>query len=145
MSRLGKILDARQICRLLCGMSPWCCQRGPDRVASCNGALPAFVVVRSGVLPPKGSRLFDRTRPVAAIACGLRVARDASCHFLVEGGCSIHAVKPTRRRKFPFSPELVESRRERLKTARYCPGVGKGAVRDLEARSGHRGAGTASR
>ena len=58
----------------------------------------------------------------------LRVPRDTSCHFLQENGCSIHAVKPVQCRIFPFWPELVESRREWLKTARSCPGMGKGPL-----------------
>jgi Fe-S-cluster containining protein len=58
----------------------------------------------------------------------LRIPRDASCHFLKEGGCSIHPVKPTQCRIFPFWPELVDSRREWLKTARYCPGMGHGPL-----------------
>ncbi len=32
----------------------------------------------------------------------LRVPREAQCHFLRDGGCSIHAVKPTQCRIFPF-------------------------------------------
>jgi Fe-S-cluster containining protein len=63
----------------------------------------------------------------------LRVPRDASCHFLREGGCSIHPAKPTQCRIFPFWPELVESRREWAKTARYCPGMGKGPLIQIEA------------
>jgi len=63
----------------------------------------------------------------------LRVPRDASCHFLVAGGCSIHPAKPVQCRIFPFWPELVESRREWHKTARYCPGIGKGPLVQIEA------------
>ena len=63
----------------------------------------------------------------------LRVPREAQCHFLREGGCSIHAAKPTQCRIFPFWPELVESRREWKKTARYCPGMGKGPLVQIEA------------
>ena len=58
----------------------------------------------------------------------LRVPRDANCHFLMDGGCSIHAAKPAQCRIFPFWPELVESRREWKKTARYCPGIGMGPL-----------------
>lgn len=63
----------------------------------------------------------------------LRVPRDANCHFLHSGGCSIHPAKPTQCRIFPFWPELVESRREWKKTARYCPGMGKGPLIQIEA------------
>jgi Fe-S-cluster containining protein len=58
----------------------------------------------------------------------LRVPAAANCHFLVDGGCSIHPAKPTQCRIFPFWPELVESRREWAKSARYCPGMGKGPL-----------------
>lgn len=58
----------------------------------------------------------------------LRVPRGANCHFLFRDGCSIHAAKPTQCRIFPFWPEMVESRREWRKTARYCPGIGKGPL-----------------
>jgi hypothetical protein len=62
----------------------------------------------------------------------LRVPRDANCYFLKDGGCSIHPAKPTQCRIFPFWPELVESRREWRKTARYCPGIDKGALIQIE-------------
>jgi Fe-S-cluster containining protein len=62
----------------------------------------------------------------------LRVPKEVNCHFLVDGGCSIHAVKPTQCRVFPYWPELLESRREWKKTARYCPGIGKGALVQIE-------------
>jgi len=63
----------------------------------------------------------------------LRVPRDSHCHFLEEGGCSVHPAKPTQCRAFPFWPELVDSRREWRKTARYCPGVGQGPLIRIEA------------
>jgi Fe-S-cluster containining protein len=62
----------------------------------------------------------------------LRVPRDAHCHFLEGRGCSIHPAKPTQCRIFPFWPELVDSRRAWLKTARYCPGMGKGPLIQIE-------------
>jgi Fe-S-cluster containining protein len=62
----------------------------------------------------------------------LRVPALAHCHFLTDEGCSIHPAKPTQCRIFPFWPELVESRREWLKTARYCPGMGKGPLVKIE-------------
>jgi uncharacterized protein len=62
----------------------------------------------------------------------LRVPREANCFFLKDGGCSIHPAKPTQCRIFPFWPELVESRREWRNTARYCPGIGKGPLIQIE-------------
>ena len=36
--------------------------------------------------------------------------RQLACHFLKDGGCSIHPVKPTQCRTYPFWPSLVNSR-----------------------------------
>jgi len=62
----------------------------------------------------------------------LRVPHGSPCMFLRPDGCSIHTVKPVQCRIFPFWPELVESRREWLKTARYCPGIGTGPLVQIE-------------
>lgn len=58
----------------------------------------------------------------------LRKPRGAQCHFLQNGGCSIHPVKPVQCRLFPFWPELIESRREWRSVGRWCPGVGQGPL-----------------
>jgi uncharacterized protein len=62
----------------------------------------------------------------------LRVPKQSQCHFLTAEGCSIHSVKPLQCRAFPFWPELVESRREWLKTKRYCPGLDQGPLIEIE-------------
>jgi uncharacterized protein len=62
----------------------------------------------------------------------LRMPRHSQCHFLREDGCSIHAVKPVQCRIFPFWPELMDDKREWKKTARYCPGIGKGELVNIE-------------
>jgi uncharacterized protein len=62
----------------------------------------------------------------------LRTLRGTSCRFLEPGGCSIHPVKPAQCRIFPFWPELVEDKREWLKTAAWCPGIGKGPLISIE-------------
>ena len=61
-----------------------------------------------------------------------RVPREAQCSFLRDGGCSIHPAKPTQCRIFPYWPELIESKREWRKTARYCPGMGKGPLIQIQ-------------
>jgi len=62
----------------------------------------------------------------------LRVPRQQQCPFLGGGGCSIHAVKPVQCRMFPFWPELVEDKREWKSTAKWCPGIGKGELVQIE-------------
>jgi Fe-S-cluster containining protein len=58
----------------------------------------------------------------------LRTPRESRCRFLRDGGCSIHPVKPTQCRLFPFWPELVEDKKAWSKTASWCPGIGKGEL-----------------
>ena len=58
----------------------------------------------------------------------LRKPRGSQCHFLLEGGCSVHPVNPVQCRVFPFWPELVEHPREWKRAARMCPGIGHGEL-----------------
>ena len=58
----------------------------------------------------------------------LRMSNHSLCPFLRPDGCSIHPAKPTQCRLFPFWPELLESRRQWTKTARWCPGIGQGPL-----------------
>ena len=57
-----------------------------------------------------------------------RKPRDRQCPFLLGHGCGIHPGKPTQCRTFPFWPELLERKAEWNRTARYCPGIGKGPL-----------------
>jgi uncharacterized protein len=61
-----------------------------------------------------------------------RIPRGGTCPFLEETGCAIHPVKPAQCRIFPFWPELLESAREWRSAARYCPGMAKGRLVNIE-------------
>jgi len=58
----------------------------------------------------------------------LRKPRGSQCAFLTSEGCTIHPVKPTQCRLFPFWPHLLESRREWNDTGKWCPGIGQGEL-----------------
>ncbi len=66
----------------------------------------------------------------------LRVPRYAQCTFLKADGCSVHTAKPLQCSTFPFWPELVDNKREWLKTAAWCPGIGKGPLVHIETARG---------
>ncbi len=74
------------------------------------------------------ARYVYRTRYVRR----LRTPRETPCIFLEQGGCSVHPAKPTQCRTFPFWPELLENRKEWKETARWCPGIGKGALVQIQ-------------
>ena len=57
-----------------------------------------------------------------------RKPRAKQCPFLEGHGCGIHPGKPTQCRTFPFWPEIVERKATWNRTARYCPGIGKGPL-----------------
>lgn len=63
----------------------------------------------------------------------LRTPRGVRCRFLRDDGCSIHTVKPTQCRIFPFWPEMVQSRREWFAAGNFCPGIDKGELVQIEA------------
>ena len=54
--------------------------------------------------------------------------RESHCPFLNTDGCSIHEVKPTQCRTYPFWPSLVESRESWKLEGKFCPGIGKGEL-----------------
>jgi uncharacterized protein len=58
----------------------------------------------------------------------LRRSRTKECHFLFEGGCSIHPAKPTQCRLYPFWPELVSNRKAWRQESKVCPGIGQGKL-----------------
>ncbi len=58
----------------------------------------------------------------------LRKPRGKQCHFLLDGGCRLHGVKPVQCRLYPFWPELVEQRQNWQAERRMCPGIGKGEL-----------------
>jgi Fe-S-cluster containining protein len=63
----------------------------------------------------------------------LRKPPDRQCHFHRDNRCAIHPVKPTQCRTFPFWPELIENEDAWMEAARYCPGMGKGELVQIEA------------
>ena len=62
----------------------------------------------------------------------LRVPKSSNCSFLEEGGCSIHEVKPTQCRTFPYWPELLDNRRKWHAAGAWCPGIGQGPLINIE-------------
>lgn len=76
---------------------------------------------------------FER-RYVCSGKYGTRLTepRPDSCHFLMEGGCRIHAVKPLQCRAFPYWPDNVANRASWNRLRRYCPGIGVGPLIQIE-------------
>ena len=58
---------------------------------------------------------------------------DKACHFLGDGVCTVHEVKPLQCRTFPFWPENVRTKSAWTRVAGYCPGIGEGGILPVEA------------
>jgi Fe-S-cluster containining protein len=87
--------------------------------------LAAFLKISPAVF---GRRYLYRTKNLRR----LRVPRQVQCVFLKADGCSVHPAKPLQCQTFPFWPELVDHKREWLKTGNWCPGIGKGPLIKIE-------------
>lgn len=104
------------------GCTECCLQQGYVYLTEADIARAAEFL---GMKPKAFERKFVyRTRNLRR----LRIPRVERCHFLKDGKCSIHPAKPTQCRAFPFWPELVKSAKAWQKTAKFCPGIGKGPL-----------------
>jgi Fe-S-cluster containining protein len=56
-----------------------------------------------------------------------------NCRFLTAAGCSIHPVKPTQCRTYPFWPGLIDSKASWRLESTFCPGIGKGELIQIQA------------
>lgn len=56
----------------------------------------------------------------------LKEHENGDCVFFIEGRCSIHSVKPTQCRLYPFWFQNVRSEDAWAKTCADCPGIGQG-------------------
>ncbi len=54
------------------------------------------------------------------------------CPFFSGAGCSIHPAKPVQCRAYPFWPEMLEGPREWREAGAVCPGIGQGALIQIE-------------
>jgi Fe-S-cluster containining protein len=83
-----------------------------------------------GMTPDEFSRKYlYRTKRLRR----LRVPKQVRCPFLESSGCRIHDVKPLQCRTFPYWPGLMDNRREWGQTGKWCPGIGKGELVNIQA------------
>jgi Fe-S-cluster containining protein len=62
----------------------------------------------------------------------LRKPPDRQCMFHKDNKCSIHVVKPTQCRAFPYWPEVIESEKTWDEAAKTCPGMNQGPLIQIE-------------
>jgi len=107
------------------------CQQGCTNCCEQDGYvyLTEEDLLRAAKFTGMSARAFEakyvyRTRHLMRF----RKPRTKQCPFLEGHGCGIHPGKPTQCRTFPFWPETVERKADWDRTARYCPGIGKGPL-----------------
>lgn len=104
------------------GCTRCCEQRGNVYLSEADlSRLAAFTGMNTQTFE---QRYLVRTRHTLR----LRKPRNKQCPFLEPDGCVVHPAKPTQCRTFPFWPELLNDPRELKAAARYCPGIGKGKL-----------------
>lgn len=63
----------------------------------------------------------------------LRKPEGRQCYFHQNNCCAIHPAKPTQCRAFPFWPELLEDSAAWEEAARYCLGMNRGELIQIDA------------
>jgi len=53
---------------------------------------------------------------------------NGDCYYLKDGRCSVHPVRPTQCRTYPFWVENLRSEKAWKSTCKECPGIGQGKL-----------------
>jgi Fe-S-cluster containining protein len=115
----------RQPLRFECTRCGRCCLAGGGYYVFLNRCEAEEIRTYLGL-----SRSWFRRRYLRRLADGDRVASwrdDGGCVFLDSAGkCRVYPVRPRQCRTYPFWPEIVNRRRDWLREARRCEGIGRG-------------------
>ena len=105
-----------------------CCTGAPGRVRVSEAELEAISEFRNQPLEELRSSMFRE------VEGELRVQErdNGDCVFFVEGRCSIHPVKPTQCRLYPFWFQNVRNEAAWSRTCAECPGIGEGPLVPVE-------------
>ncbi len=128
--RQGRVTTGRGMLRRMRGLR-FECVRGCTRCCEVTG----YVYLTEEDLH-KAARYLGMTKPAferkyvyrTRHLLRLRKPRGRQCHFLQDGGCMIHPVKPTQCRLYPFWPELIGSVSAWQGAGKHCPGIGQGPL-----------------
>lgn len=101
-----------------------CCTGAPGRVRVSEEELVAISEFRN---EPLEELRGTKTREVEGQTL-LWEQENGDCVFFLEGRCSIHPVKPTQCRLYPFWFQKVRNEAAWAKTCAECPGIGQGPL-----------------
>jgi len=101
-----------------------CCTGAPGRVRVSEEELQAISEYRNELLE---TLIASKTREKDGVRM-LQERENGDCVFFEEGRCSIHPVKPTQCRLYPFWFQNVRSEEAWAKTCDACPGIGEGEL-----------------
>jgi Fe-S-cluster containining protein len=99
-----------------------CCTGAPGRVRISEEELEAVSEFRNESL----SALRNRVTYEQQGTLLLKERDNGDCVFFEDGRCSIHPVKPTQCRLYPFWFQNVRNEEAWRKTCAECPGIGQG-------------------
>jgi hypothetical protein len=124
--------------RFECTMCGACCTGAPGYILYTR-ADAAAIAARLGITPEAFER--DYTQDLGMTIAGrtrsfreVRTEHGHDCVFLDRAStpgkavCSIHDLRPTQCRTFPFWPEHLVSPREWQRASRACEGIGRGGI-----------------
>ena len=101
-----------------------CCTGAPGRVRVSEEELKVLSEHRK---EPLNDLIASKTRENDGMRY-LQERENGDCVFFMDGRCSVHPVKPTQCRLYPFWFQNVRSEKTWRKTCEECPGIGEGEL-----------------
>lgn len=114
--------------RFSCTRCSHCCRHEPGYVFLSRKDLRDLVAI-TGVAEPDFLGLYCVRVQIGELPrLSLREKPNFDCIFWEEGGCSVYEGRPLQCRSYPFWASNVDSEESWKRTARDCPGIGKGRL-----------------
>jgi len=99
-----------------------CCSGEPGQVYMNEGEVAKL----AAFLNEEVAAVKERDLYQIDAGYGIKERNNGDCYYLKDNKCSVHSVRPTQCRTYPFWWEVMRSENKWQKEAEFCPGIGLG-------------------
>lgn len=122
------MFESAQKCglRFECTQCSYCCTGSPGYVWLSGADIDGLLEFLGLAFDDFVQRYCRYVEVEGGHALSLAEEANYDCVFLKAGGCSVYGARPVQCRTYPFWDEILDSERNWMSEAKYCPGIGKG-------------------